>query len=89
MNWQPIDTAPKDGFHLLLFRPDIQFVGYWGGPNSGWRINAPGLPAMWPLPTHWMPLPKSPHNTPLNGDHGQRAEKPCSVCGAVGIYDQR
>ena len=39
---------------------DQEFVGYWGGVSSGWRINAPGLPAMHPLPTHWMPLPEMP-----------------------------
>lgn len=60
--WQPIKTAPKDGNHILLYRPEIQYVGYYGGSVSGWRINAPGLPAMWPLPTHWMPLPDSPYN---------------------------
>ncbi len=58
--WEPIDTAPKDGSHMLLYRPEIQFVGYYGGANSGWRINAPGLPAMFPLPTHWMPLQALP-----------------------------
>jgi hypothetical protein len=58
--WQPIETAPKDGFHILLYRPEIMFSGYWGGVNSGWRINAPNLPAMYPLPTHWQPLPTKP-----------------------------
>lgn len=59
--WLPIETAPKDGSHLQLFRPEIQFVGYYGGAESGWRINAPGLPAMWPEPTHWAPLRKAPN----------------------------
>ena len=58
--WQRIETAPLDGTHILLYRPHIQFIGYYGGANSGWRINAPGLPAMWLQPTHWMPLPKEP-----------------------------
>ncbi len=58
--WKPIETAPKDGSHVLLYRPEIQFVGYYGGANSGWRISAPDLPAMWPLPTHWMQLPDPP-----------------------------
>lgn len=58
--WQPIETAPKDGSHVQLYRPEIQFVGYYGGADSGWRINAPGLPAMWPQPTHWRPLPAAP-----------------------------
>jgi len=75
----PIKTAPKDGSHLLLFRPEIQFTGYWGGSNSGWRINAPGLPAMWPLPTHWMSLPASPPNKPLHSDKDED-EIYCSKC---------
>ena len=54
--WEPIKTAPTDGSHVQLYRPEIQFVGYYGGACSGWRINAPGLPALWPLPTHWRPL---------------------------------
>lgn len=61
--WRPIETAPKDGFHILLYRPEIVFVGYYGGANSGWRHNAPGLDAIWPLPTHWMPLPDFPQNS--------------------------
>jgi len=68
MKWKSITTAPKDGCHILLFRPEIQFIGYWGGINSGWRINTPGLPAMWPLPTHWMPLPPAPPNKPPDAD---------------------
>jgi len=61
--WQLIDTAPTDGSHILVYRPKIQFVGYYGGEKSGWIINAPGLPAMWPPPTHWMPLDNGPDDT--------------------------
>jgi len=60
MNWKPIEAAPRDGSHVLLYRPEIQFVGYYSGPVAGWCINAPGLPFMWPIPTHWMPLPEPP-----------------------------
>lgn len=56
--WNPILGAPKNGFHILLYRDDIQFVGYYGGENCGWIINAPGLPKMWPEPTHWTHLPE-------------------------------
>lgn len=68
--WESIETAPKDGNHILLFRPNIQYIGYYGGANSGWRINAPGLPAMWPLPTHWMPLPDPPYNKQIKQTQG-------------------
>ena len=58
--WKPIETAPKDGLHILLYRTGAVFVGYYGGTNSGWRHNSPGLEAIWPLPTHWMLLPTEP-----------------------------
>ena len=70
--WQPIETAPRDGTSILGFRPGDTFSGhmitaiYWCGSSpvdSGW----------WALceagdhsasdefdPTHWMPLPEPP-----------------------------
>ena len=75
--WLPIETAPKDGFHMLLYRPKIVFVGYYGGANSGWRHNAPGLDAIWPLPTHWMPIPSLP-NTKV--EHASRPNQQ-NTCG--------
>lgn len=66
--WKLIKTAPKDGSHILLFRAEIQFVGYWGGYNAGWRMNSPGSPAIWPLPTHWMPLPENPYNQIMHAE---------------------
>jgi hypothetical protein len=56
--WRDIATAPRDGLHVQLYRPRIQFVGYYS--DSGWCINAPGLPLMLPPPTHWMPKPEDP-----------------------------
>lgn len=58
--WQPIETAPRDGTCVLLYRPEIIFSGYYGGAHAGWRHNAPTSPAMYPKPTHWMPLPCFP-----------------------------
>lgn len=69
-SWQPIETAPKDGFHILLFRPNITFVGYWATKADCWCVNAPGLPKLG-APTHWMPLPQPPASDSVSG-----AQKP-------------
>ena len=64
MEWQPIETAPKNGTDVLCFRllrgePDIATARWkpdaeaFGGP--GWCY-APGRHG----PTHWMPMPAPP-----------------------------
>jgi hypothetical protein len=61
MEWVSVeDRLPVEGNHVQLYRPEIQFVGYYAGVNAGWIINAPGLPRMFPSPTHWGPLPAPP-----------------------------
>lgn len=68
--WQPIETAPKDGTAVLLYSPRMPGldIGRWydeRGPSS----DDPGHPDGWfgfiftpwgTEPTHWMPLPASP-----------------------------
>jgi hypothetical protein len=68
MSWQPIETAPKNGTVILVYRnlDGRQQMGtaYWGAPfsASGWITKGTagntdmGLLA----PTHWMPLPAPP-----------------------------
>lgn len=72
--WQPIETAPKDGSHILLYSPqDVHsaFVGFWkDGHKFGryWMAAGPEGEACdcaggWQYtrqPTHWMPLPAAP-----------------------------
>ena len=57
--WQPIETAPKDGTYVLLYEPrndDHDYeIGFfecseWFGPDHIYTIDA----------THWMPLPEPP-----------------------------
>lgn len=66
-DWQPIDTAPKDGTHVLLVWPTSgPLVGYWFGGDGargecappGWR-GAEYHSRLVP-PTHWLPLPERP-----------------------------
>lgn len=69
MEWQPIETAPKDGTRVLLsnafgawmaeYRPVYQ-SGY--RPPDPWfsvMLNHDHLPkaGRYGKPTHWMPLP--------------------------------
>ena len=58
--WQPIETAPKDGTMVLVFtngHMDVtSWPENWGGKwPSAYMAYAEGLE-----PTHWMPLPAPP-----------------------------
>ena len=72
MNWQPIETAPKDGTQILLCQENWgPWVGWWGTHDGGrddWWFLDPSVDSRdklncWLLtsgPTHWMPLPEPP-----------------------------
>ena len=73
--WQPIETAPKDGTYFIGFWPSMskqcvdhkgQFRTRWTGWGNGyWEADALGRPVQGP--THWMPLPASPVDEPKPG----------------------
>lgn len=57
MEWQPIETAPKDGADFLAYDGFEAIIAYWNSylrdyrdPHDGKIV---GL-------THWMPLPEPP-----------------------------
>lgn len=72
--WQPIETAPRDGTVVLAYNArgarsghrhffafsDPAPEGQCWAAEAGWR--EPGRD--WPsYPTHWMPLPAPPHTS--------------------------
>jgi len=60
--WQPIETAPKDGRFVLLGleRNGSIFVGRRGTENGYYRKFA-SFPGGWTKPaSHWQPLPSPP-----------------------------
>ena len=65
MKWQPIETAPKDGTHVLVckesyYYPETASYRTYHPNAQGkatWRTNSMGVKI---TPTHWMPLPPLP-----------------------------
>ena len=69
MNWQPIETAPKDGTLVILYDPSEEAVcvgvfdfNLWHCADEHQPENGEfGLEGFISgLPTHWMPLPSPP-----------------------------
>ena len=55
-DWQPIETAPKDGTRLLLATPTGKVAdGMWSTRYEVWS-----WPYVMAEPTHWMPAPPIP-----------------------------
>ncbi len=67
--WQPIETAPKDGRTIIVYRSiagwDVLGTAYWVNIRGidGWISNGfsepPGNLGLG-HPTHWQPLPLPP-----------------------------
>lgn len=69
--WQPIETAPKDGSHVLLWCEHMEGIRYVvakyitpSGRDHGWGPFCWGADGEREIaervPTHWMPLPSPP-----------------------------
>ena len=61
VEWQPLETAPKDGREILLFAQGILVVAHWDEFGRGWVMRERGKPKdQWVFASHWMPLPEPP-----------------------------
>lgn len=61
-DWQPIETAPKDGTMILAYEHDglpIYRDTKWQDGGWLWAEIIDGYDAGW-SPSHWMPLPAPP-----------------------------
>lgn len=71
MEWQPIETAPKDGTEIIIFGADtgmgpndephtsrgVVTMAFWFKPWGGWET----FNGAWVLgATYWLPLPPPP-----------------------------
>lgn len=61
MDWQPIETAPKDYQEIITFSSNGITIARWYEENQEWvhQYELLSLDAV-ASPTHWMPLPKPP-----------------------------
>ena len=64
-DWQPIETAPRDGTKFLAWDGDELLIAWW---CDGGRWISDNLqqyhPGEYENPTHWQPLPSTPPITP-------------------------
>lgn len=69
--WQPIETAPKDSRRILAFFPTASSwyrfsVIAWSQGNNAWWSCSPAASGVCDMdqPTHWIPLPPPPKESP-------------------------
>lgn len=63
MQWRAIETAPKDGTRVLLYRAGLgesMAVAWFSHDFDEWT---PVNGSVFPCPTHWLPLPPPPKDT--------------------------
>ena len=74
MRWQPIESAPDCEEGIIVCdaakpKPTVGVARYmegrWRGAHMGWGFVSE---AIWPEPTHWMPLPEPPALSPQHKD---------------------
>lgn len=81
VGWRPIETAPKDGTHILVWmRHEAYGFKAEGVDTARWTDHNGGGWVTWlsGTPTHWMPLPSAP----------TEGVEPCA-CGRRGPYPHK
>lgn len=77
-DWQPIETAPRDGRPILIWQPDKAYqpqrnyddwryaIGYWRTDEKigSWGNRNSAVVT----PTYWMPLPPPPRGVESGSD---------------------
>jgi hypothetical protein len=60
-DWQPMETAPKDGTRVLLWSEEwtAACTGQYYGEPRGWGVFY-DVGMFKHQPTHWQPLPEPP-----------------------------
>lgn len=80
--WQPIETAPRDGTHVLVMLDGNlpPTSAHWFGPadwpglrSGGWYLSVQQHEGPRLHPTHWQPLPEPPSMIAASG-HGNGGE---------------
>jgi hypothetical protein len=68
MEWQDIETAPRDGRFVLIFDKSALhpgengvYIARWNDAQDEWDDGAIANPwRYYPEPTHWIPMPELP-----------------------------
>lgn len=55
--WQPIETAPRDGTKFLGYCGNTIIISHWD--DMEWAAQKPSFFPV-SIITHWMPLPEAP-----------------------------
>ena len=58
--WQPIETAPKDGSIIIISDGDTPVVGLWSVSLNCWIVEWDHAGFDEPPPSLWAPLPEPP-----------------------------
>jgi len=61
MNWQPIDTAPKEDSEILVWDNGFVWMAYWEPEDGTWNVLGYNMVID---PSHWMPVPEGPEPEP-------------------------